>query len=90
MRSGPGIPRLFDDASVPNAAVFQAGGGYYRGAPPIAGGTGSMAGPKGAGTRALLNADGWTPTVSNLIVITLLEIGAYMLLRYAFRTAHGG
>lgn len=84
MRSGPGIPRGLD------AAETAPGSGYYRGAPPKAGGTGSMAGPRGAGTRSLFNSDGWTPTVSNLVVLVVLEIGAYALLRYAFRAAHGG
>jgi hypothetical protein len=90
MRSGPGINRgLTDDGSV-SAAVSAAGSGYYRGAPPRAGGTGSMAGPKGAGSRALFSSDGWTPTVTNLCVLVVLEIGAYAALRWAFRTAHGG
>lgn len=84
MRSGPGINRHTD------AAVPAAGAGYYRGAPPKAGGQGSMAGPSGAGTRPLFKSDGWTPTVSNLIVLVALEIGAYVALRWAFRTAHGG
>jgi len=89
MRSGPGIPRPVGDSGI-NTAVSTAGSGYYRGAPPRAGGTGSMAGPKGAGTRALFNSDGWTPTVSNLVVLVFLELGAYVALRWAFRTAHGG
>lgn len=84
MRSGPGIPRG------PQAASPAAGSGYYRGAPPKAGGQGSMAGPKGAGSRPLFKAEGWTPTVSNLIVLVVLEIVAYAALRYVFRTAHGG
>lgn len=88
MFSTPGIPRPTD--TDPDAAVQRAGSGYYRGAPPIAGGTGSMAGPKGAGTRPLWNAEGWTPTVTNLIILVLLELGAYVVLRYAFRSAHGG
>jgi hypothetical protein len=49
-----------------------------------------MAGPKGAGSRALFSSDGWTPTVTNLCVLVVLEIGAYAALRWAFRTAHGG
>ena len=49
-----------------------------------------MAGPKGAGSRSLKAPDGWTPTVSNLLVLVALEILAYMALRWAFRTAHGG
>lgn len=85
----PGINRTFGDAGV-NAAAPHVGSGYYRGAPPKAGGQGSMAGPKGAGSRALFNADGWTPTVSNLLVLVLLEIAVYMGLRWVFRTAHGG
>lgn len=90
MRSGPGINRGLTDNGTVNAAVPGSGSGYYRGAPPRAGGTGSMAGPKGSGSRALFSADGWTPTVSNLCVLVLLELGAYVALRWAFRTAHGG
>lgn len=83
-RSGPGIPRGMDAATPPS------GSGYYRGAPPRAGGQGSGMGPKGAGSRPLFKSDGWTPTVSNLVVLVALEIGAYVALRWAFRTAHGG
>lgn len=89
MPSGPGINRGLNGNRV-QAGTPESGSGYYHGAPPKAGGQGSMAGPKGAGSRALFNSDGWTPTVSNLLVLVLLEIGAYMLLRWAFRTAHGG
>lgn len=32
----------------------------------------------------------WHPTVLNLVVLILLEMVAYAVLRYAFRTAHGG
>lgn len=32
----------------------------------------------------------WHPTVLNLVVLIVLEMGAYALLRYVFRTAHGG
>jgi hypothetical protein len=88
MRGGPGIPRGL--TREPDAAVPNPGSGYYRGSPPHAGGTGSMAGPAGAGSRPLFKAEGWTPTVSNLIVLIALEIGAYVALRWAFRTAHGG
>jgi hypothetical protein len=49
-----------------------------------------MAGPKGAGTRPLFNSEGWTPTVSNLVVLVFLELLAYVALRWAFRAAHGG
>lgn len=90
MRSGPGISRGLTEGGSLDAAVGKAGGGYYRGAPPKAGGTGSMAGPKGAGSRAMFNSEGWTPTVSNLVVIVALELIAYCVLRWAFRTAHGG
>mgnify|MGYP001616336392 CR=1 FL=1 len=89
MRGGPGIPRNLTGGSV-DAGTPKAGSGYYRGAPPIAGGQGSMAGPKGAGSRALFSSDGWTPTVSSLLILVLLELGAYAALRWAFRTAHGG
>jgi hypothetical protein len=87
MRSGPGIPR--PDSKV-QAATPGPGSGYIHGAPPKAGGTGSMAGPAGAGTRGLRAPEGWTPTVANLVVLIALEIGAYLALRWAFRTAHGG
>lgn len=85
---GPVVPRVTDAG--PQAAESAPGSGYYRGAPPKAGGTGSMAGPKGAGTRALFNAEGWTPTVTNVVVIVALELALYVVLRYVFRTAHGG
>lgn len=63
--------------------------GSWRGAPPRAGGTGSMAGPAGVATPGT-NRAGWTPTVANLVVLIVLEIAAYAALRWAFRTAHGG
>lgn len=90
MRGGPGLNRGLTENTTVDAAVLGPGSGYYRGAPPNAGGTGSMAGPKGAGTRSLFNSEGWTPTVSNLIVLVALELAAYVVLRYVFRTAHGG
>ncbi len=49
-----------------------------------------MAGPRGASMTASTTQTGWTPTVSNLVVLLGVEIVAYCLLRYAFRTAHGG
>jgi hypothetical protein len=50
-----------------------------------------MAGPRSANTTApVRNGNGWTPTVANLVVLVALEIAAYLVLRYAFRTAHGG
>lgn len=84
MSGAPGIDRGL------SAGSPGPGSGYYRGAPPKAGGQGSMAGPKGAGSRPLFKAEGWTPTVTNLVVLVALEIGAYVALRWAFRTAHGG
>lgn len=50
-----------------------------------------MAGPQGAQmTAPVSSGNGWSPTVVNLLVLIGLEIGAYMALRWAFRTAHGG
>lgn len=86
MRRGPGIQRQ----TTVQAATPGPGSGYHHGAPPKAGGQGSMAGPAGAGTRALRAPEGWTPTVANLIVLIVLELAAYAVLRWTFRTAHGG
>lgn len=36
------------------------------------------------------NASQWHPTVVSLLVLIVLEILAYGVLRWAFRTAHGG
>ncbi len=77
----PGRPR----ASMP---------GTWRGAPVVAGGQGSGAGPRtvniptSASTRR--GNGGMTPTTSYLLVLVGAEIAAYCLLRYAFRRAHGG
>lgn len=50
-----------------------------------------MAGPKGAErTASVRGGSSWSPTVANLLVLIALEIVAYCLLRYAFRTVHGG
>lgn len=49
-----------------------------------------MAGPKAAERVRASRDSGYTPTVVSLLVLIALEIGAYMALRYAFRTAHGG
>lgn len=50
-----------------------------------------MQGPKGASVTAPARAPGsWTPTVANLVVLIGIEIVAYIALRWAFRTAHGG
>lgn len=49
-----------------------------------------MAGPRSGIMTAPAGNSTWTPTVSNLVVLLGLEIVAYCLLRYAFRTAHGG
>lgn len=64
--------------------------GSWRGAPPVAGGQGSMAGPKTAERISLFGGGQWSPTVANLLVLIALEIVAYCALRYAFRTVHGG
>lgn len=49
-----------------------------------------MAGPTGASFSVPGSKTGWSPTVANLVVLIALEIAAYCLMRYAFRTAHGG
>lgn len=50
-----------------------------------------MQGPKKAERTAKVSQAGsWTPTVSNLVVLVVLEIVAYCALRWAFRTVHGG
>lgn len=49
-----------------------------------------MAGPKGALTLPASGAKTWTPTVVNLAVLVVLEIAAYIALRWVFRSAHGG
>lgn len=69
------------------------GVGTWRGSPPVAGGTGSGAGPRGlmtTGTGPRVGMGGFSPTVINLLALVLLEIGAYVALRFAFKTAHGG
>jgi hypothetical protein len=71
------------------AAGTAPGSGYWRGAPPQAGGTGSMQGPSGAGT-IVRKAGEWHPTVVHLVGLVILETIAYGLLRYVFRNAHGG
>lgn len=68
--------------------VSATAGGYYRGSPPRAGGTGSGAGP--AGTRPRANMGDWHPTVVGLVGLVLVEMAAYATLRYVFRSAHGG
>ena len=66
--------------------------GSWRGAPPVAGGQGSGAGPKAVkpSIPSRTPTEGWSPTVANLAVLIVLEIVAYVALRWAFRTAHGG
>jgi len=67
--------------------------GTWRGSPPVYGGTGSGAGPRGitapgSGPRSV---GGFSPTVLNLLLLVALEIGAYVALRMVFnRSAHGG
>lgn len=66
--------------------------GTWRGTPETLGGD-SMPGRSAAyaGSTATGSAAGaWSPTVGNLVVLIALEIIGYCLLRYAFRTAHGG
>lgn len=68
--------------------------GTWRGTPETLGGMGIMAGARGGAyvsSPTTGNTPGaWSPTVGNLVVLIGLEIIAYALLRYAFRTAHGG
>jgi hypothetical protein len=64
--------------------------GYWYGSPPKAGGTGSMIGPSGTVQAGKPAGRTWHPTVVNLLILVSLEILAYGLLRYAFRTVHGG
>jgi hypothetical protein len=50
-----------------------------------------MAGPRGAELTAPARKNGgWTPKVSTLVILIALEITFYCVLRWAFRTAHGG
>jgi len=50
-----------------------------------------MAGPRSAeGVAGPRVAAGYTPTAANLLVLIALEILAFLALRYAFRTVHGG
>lgn len=49
-----------------------------------------MAGPSGANVSSPSTSGGWTPHVSNLVVLIALEIVAYAALKWVFRTAHGG
>ena len=62
--------------------------GYWAGSPPKYGGQGSMAGPKGTGIRGM--ASQWHPSVVNLLVLVVVELLAYALLRWTFRSFHGG
>jgi hypothetical protein len=50
--------------------------------------TSTAAGPRTVAAGPDLAA--WNPTVLNLTVLIVIEIGAYLALRYAFRTTHGG
>lgn len=49
-----------------------------------------MAGPPGAGSAPKAPRATWSPTVTNLMILVLLEFAAYAALRYAFKSAHGG
>lgn len=57
-------------------------GAWWRGAPGA-----SIDNIPAPGAAA---GSGWTPTVVNLLVLIGVEIVAYCLLRWAFRSAHGG
>lgn len=67
--------------------------GYFSGGAPRYGGTGSMAGPKAAGTvagagSAPTGSGGWTPSVKFLVGLVVGELVVYGLLRHY--TSHGG
>jgi len=67
--------------------------GYYSGGAPRYGGTGSMSGPKAAGTVAgagVASAGGsaWTPSVKFLLGLVVAELLIYGVLRRY--TSHGG
>lgn len=68
--------------------------GYYSGGAPRYGGTGSMAGPKAAGTvsgygAAISGVRGaWTPNVMYLVGLVVAELLLYGVLRRY--TSHGG
>jgi hypothetical protein len=51
---------------------------------------GAMPAPNGSGVRNALASNTWHPTVINLMILVVLEVGAYALLRYSFRQFHGG
>jgi hypothetical protein len=67
--------------------------GYYVGGAPRYGGTGSMAGPRAAGTvtgagMSGSGGEGWTPTIKFLVGLVLGELLLYGALRRY--TSHGG
>jgi hypothetical protein len=68
--------------------------GYYTGAAPRYGGTGSMAGPKAAGTltgagmRMPSGSSDWHPTVKYLLGLVIGELVLFGVVRYYSR--HGG
>ncbi len=74
------------------AATTRPGSGYYRGVPPIYGGTGSGMGPKGAGGTATRPQTQWHPTIAYLLGLIGVELLAYAGLRYLLEKngAHGG
>lgn len=47
---------------------------------------------KGYGLTSSLKFDmsTWTPTLTNLLILVMLEVVGYCGLRYAFRQVHGG
>lgn len=44
----------------------------------------------GGGVRDALRADTWHPTVVNLLVLVVVEVALYAVMRYSFRSFHGG
>lgn len=80
--------RAYDGIAAPDPRL-----GYYSGGAPRYGGTGSMAGPKAAGTVAGAGAQttrtgAWSPTVKFLCGLVVAELLIYGALRRY--TQHGG
>jgi hypothetical protein len=73
------------------AVIGRGSAASWRDDPGSAGRNFSMAGPTANRVAGANSGDtGWHPTVSSLVVLIAFEIAAYCLLRWAFRTAHGG
>lgn len=84
--TGAGRPRGI------SAAASGLGSGYYHGAPPIYGGSGSGMGPKGAGGTTTRPSTQWHPTIAYLLGLIAVELAGYCALRYLLEKhgAHGG